>query len=103
MKSTSGVALVATCAAALLAIQIKRCHLCKLENLESNHNGYHTPVSTSTSIESSFTESEEHLSLMMVASTPVPCLRRVASLHFNQMEHLYTVKLSKKFLILIIS
>ncbi|KAI3984313.1 hypothetical protein MKX01_011267, partial [Papaver californicum] len=48
--TVGGVALVATCAAALLAIQIKRSHLCKLENLEGNHKGYHTPVSTSTAI-----------------------------------------------------
>ncbi|KAI3900828.1 hypothetical protein MKW92_038407, partial [Papaver armeniacum] len=46
--TVGGVALVATCAAALLAIQIKRSRLCKLENLENNHNGYHTPVSTAT-------------------------------------------------------
>ncbi|KAI3873650.1 hypothetical protein MKW92_023417 [Papaver armeniacum] len=84
--TVGGVALVATCAAALLAIQIKRSHLSKLENLENNHSGYHTPVSTATVIESSFAESEEHLSIMMVASPPVPRLRRAASVHFNQTE-----------------
>ncbi|KAI3913794.1 hypothetical protein MKW92_003038, partial [Papaver armeniacum] len=66
-----GVALVATHAKSLLAIQIKRSHLSKLENLENNHSGYHTPNKTHA---------------IMVASHPVPRLRRAASVHFDQTE-----------------
>ncbi|OVA06645.1 Protein kinase domain [Macleaya cordata] len=78
-----GVALVATCAAAIIALQIKQSRLRKLENLERDHSGFHTPLSI---IDCSFSESEGTPQSLMVASPPVPRPRHVPSVHYGRTE-----------------